>query len=132
MKLIRLCILFLMLSFWACSNNNIQIQFCTELTNEEACAVSQDTFPAYQRVYFSCQSKAAFPTGAIKGTIYHLGDGSKKTFIAEHIFQVESDTKYLNYYIPFEMYGGYGIYQVEISDPEGTLLAEDQLYIDAR
>lgn len=132
MKLHRFFFFFLLLSFCACSNNETRIQFCTELTNQEICASSQDTFPAYQRVYFNCQSKVAFPIGAVRGTIYHLGDGSDPKFIAEHVFQVEPDTKSLSYYIPFEMYGGYGIYRVEISDPKGGLLAEDQLYIDAR
>lgn len=117
------------LFFWACSKDQVQIQFCTELDDQEVCAVNQDTFPTYQRVYFSCQSKVAFPTGKVKGVIYQLEANAGKKFMGEHVFDVAPDTKTLHYFIPFEMYGGLGDYLVEISGPDGALIAADQLYI---
>ncbi|GAB5553163.1 MAG: hypothetical protein Sapg2KO_27540 [Saprospiraceae bacterium] len=129
MKLTQLLCFCCLLCFWACSSDQAQIQFCTELNTLEVCATSQDTFPSRQRVYFSCQSKTAFPTGKVTGTIYNLSADSEKKYIGEHVFDVTPNTKTLNYYIPFEMYGGFGDYLVEITGPEGELLAADQLYI---
>lgn len=132
MKLNSLIFLFCLLSVWACTDDQAKITFCTELTDQETCAATQDTFPAYQRVYFSCQSKVDLPLGQVKGVIYQLTEGSNKKYIGEHLFDVTPNTKSLQYYIPFEMYGGYGDYLVEISGPDGALIAADQLYIQTQ
>lgn len=114
----------------ACSNNQVQIKFCEALDDQEICAVGQDTFPPYQRVQFSCHSVKAFQEGEIKGAIYKLSGKEGKQYIGEHIFKVAPNTNTLSYFIPFDMYGGFGDYIVELSGPDGALLAAEQLYIE--